>query len=322
MTNSTTAQRPLGSGHDARSTADDVLKGMDLTGRTAVVTGGYSGLGLEATRALARAGAHVIVPARRPETAAAALGATPGTEVAALDLADLDSVRAFADGVLASGRPVDLLIAGAGIMACPETRVGPGWEAHFAVNHLGHFALVNHLAPALTPGRARVVSVASSGHFLSDIRWDDPHFRRSPYDPWLAYAQSKTANALFARHLDTLAGDRGPRAFAVHPGSILTPLQRHVPRAEQIAQGWMDHDGRPADGFKSPAQGAATAVWAATSPLLEGHGGAYCQDCDIAGPATTDDMLIGGVKPWAVDPAAAAGLWELSAGLTGLDAFA
>ncbi|MFE6404097.1 SDR family NAD(P)-dependent oxidoreductase [Streptomyces alboflavus] len=322
MTKSTTAQRPLGSGHDARSTADDVLRGVDLTGRTAVITGGYSGLGLEATRALARAGAHVIVPARRPRQAAAALSDTPGTEVVALDLADLDSVRAFADGVLASGRTVDVLITNAGIMACPETRVGPGWEAHFAVNHLGHFALVNRLVPALTPGRARVVPVASSGHFLSDIRWDDPHFRDSPYDPWLAYAQSKTANALFARHLDTVAGDRGPRAFAVHPGSILTPLQRHVPREEQIAQGWMDRDGRPADGFKSPAQGAATAVWAATSPLLEGHGGAYCQDCDIAGPATSDDMLIGGVKPWAVDPAAAARLWELSADLTGLDAFA
>ncbi|GHC82515.1 oxidoreductase [Streptomyces flavofungini] len=321
MTTRTTPQRPLGSGHDARSTAADVLKGIDLTGRTAVITGGYSGLGLEATRALARAGARVIVPARRPDTAARALGDTPGTEVAALDLADLDSVRAFADTVLASGRAVDLLIANAGIMACPETRVGPGWEAHFAVNHLGHFALTNRLAPALTPGGARVVSVASSGHFLSDIRWDDPHFRRSPYDPWLAYAQSKTANALFARHLDAVAGDRGPRAFAVHPGSILTPLQRHVPREEQIAQGWMDRDGRPADGFKSAAQGAATAVWAATAPLLEGHGGAYCQDCDVAGPATTDDMLIGGVKPWAADPAAAARLWDLSAELTGTNAW-
>ncbi|EPH45810.1 putative oxidoreductase [Streptomyces aurantiacus JA 4570] len=322
LTHRTTAQRPLGSGHDARSTADDVLQGIDLTGRTAVITGGYSGLGLEATRALARAGAHVIVPARRPETAAAALRGTPGTEVAALDLADLDSVRAFADEVLAGGRAVDVLIANAGIMACPETRVGPGWEAQFAVNHLGHHALVNRLAPALTPGRARVVSVASSGHFLSGIRWDDLHFRRGPYDRWLAYAQSKTANALFALRLDALAGDRGPRAFAVHPGSILTPLQRHIPREEQIAQGWTDADGRPAEGFKSPAQGAATAVWAATSPLLAEHGGAYCQDCDIAGPATTDDMLIGGVKPWAVDPAAAARLWQLSAELTGLDAFA
>ncbi|MVO90202.1 SDR family NAD(P)-dependent oxidoreductase [Streptomyces sp. p1417] len=306
----------------AAATAHDVLRGVDLTGRTAVITGGYSGLGLEATRALARAGARVIVPARRPETAREALRDLPGTEVAALDLADADSIRAFADALLAAGRGVDLLVNNAGIMACPETRVGPGWEAHFAVNHLGHYALVNRLAPALTPGRARVVSVASSGHFLSGIRWDDPHFRRDPYDRWLAYAQSKTANALFALHLDALAGDRGPRAFAVHPGSILTPLQRHVPREEQIAQGWMDADGRPADGFKTPAQGAATAVWVATSPLLEAHGGAYCQDCAVAGPATTDDMLVGGVKPWAVDPEAAARLWELSADLTGLDAFA
>ncbi|WP_030560357.1 oxidoreductase [Streptomyces aureocirculatus] len=308
----------------AASTADEVLKDIDLTGSTAVITGGYSGLGLEATRALARAGARVIVPARRPRTAAAALRDIPGTEVAALDLADPESIRAFADGLLAAGPAarVDILINNAGIMACPETRVGPGWEAHFGVNHLGHFALVNHLAPALTHGRARVVSVASSGHFLSGIRWDDPHFRRDPYDRWLAYAQSKTANALFTRHLDALTGDRGPRALAVHPGSILTPLQRHIPREEQIAQGWMDAAGAPADGFKTPAQGAATAVWAATSPLLEAHGGAYCQDCDIAGPATTDDMLIGGVKPWAADPEAAARLWDLSAGLTGLDAFA
>ncbi|MFD9908320.1 oxidoreductase [Streptomyces sp. NPDC059063] len=316
----TAAQRGIGSGYGAWSTADDVLDGIDLTGRTALVTGGYSGLGLAATRALARAGAHVIVPARRPGTARTALGEVPGTEVAALDLADLDSVRAFADEVLRAGRTVDVLIAGAGIMACPETRVGPGWEAHFAVNHLGHYALVNRLAPALTAPHARVVAVASSGHFLSDIRWDDPHFHGG-YDRWLAYAQSKTANALFARHLDALAGDRGPRAFAVHPGSILTPLQRHIPREEQRAQGWIGPDGEPADGFKSPAQGAATAVWAATSPLLADHGGAYCQDCDIAEPATTDDMLIGGVKPWATDPASAARLWRLSAELTGVDHF-
>ncbi|MGA4843059.1 oxidoreductase [Streptomyces sp. G45] len=320
MTTTPAQQRKIGSGYDARSTADDVLDGIDLTGRTALVTGGYSGLGLAATRALARAGARVIVPARRPGTARAAVRGVPGVEVAALDLADLDSVRAFADGVLRARTTVDLLIANAGVMACPETRVGPGWEAHFAVNHLGHHALVNHLAPALAAPGARVVAVASSGHFLSGIRWDDPHFERG-YDRWLAYAQSKTANALFARHLDALAGDRGIHAFAVHPGSVLTPLQRHVPRAEQLAQGWIGPDGRPAEGFKSPEQGAATAVWAATSPLLEGHGGAYCQDCDIAEAATTDDMLIGGVKPWAVDPEAAARLWELSADLTGVDQF-
>ncbi|WP_233478046.1 oxidoreductase [Streptomyces mobaraensis] len=320
-------QRPLGSGFGAAGTADDVLAGVDLTGRTALVTGGASGLGLEATRALARAGARVLVAVRRPaaaETALrAALPAAPhgAVTVHALDLADPAAIRDFADGFLATGRALDLLIANAGVMACPETRTDAGWELHFAVNHLGHHALVNRLRPALNPSGARIVAVASAGHFLSDIRWHDPHFRTG-YDRWLAYAQSKTANALFALHLDTLGADDGLRAYSVHPGSILTPLQRHVPRDEQIAQGWMDADGTPAAGFKSPAQGAATAVWAATSPLLADHGGVYCQDCDIAGPATTDDMLVGGVKPWAADPESAARLWDLSARLTGLDAFA
>ncbi|MES4903960.1 MULTISPECIES: SDR family NAD(P)-dependent oxidoreductase [unclassified Streptomyces] len=316
----TTEQHKIGSGFGAHSTADDVLTGIDLSGRTALVTGGYSGLGLEATRALARAGAHVVVPARRPDAAREALRGIAGTEVRELELSDPESVRVFADRFLETGRALDVLIANAGVMACPETRVGPGWEAHFAINHLGHFALVNRLRPALAPGGARVVSVASSGHFLSDIRWDDLHFRTG-YDRWLAYAQSKTANALFALHLDALGAHTEVHAFALHPGSILTPLQRHIPRDEQIAQGWITADGRPADGFKTPAQGAATAVWAATSPLLDGRGGAYCQDCDIAEPATTDDMLIGGVKPWAVDPASAARLWELSSELTNLDAF-
>ncbi|MEU2135319.1 SDR family NAD(P)-dependent oxidoreductase [Streptomyces sp. NPDC018352] len=315
-----TKQLGTGTGFGAHSTADDVLAGIDLTGTTALVTGGYSGLGLEATRALARAGAHVVVPARRPTTAEHALRDIPGTEVHALDLADLESVRVFCDGFLETGRPLGNLINGAGVMACPETRVGPGWEAHFAVNHLGHFALAQRLRPALTAGGARVVSIASSGHFLSDIRWDDLHFRTG-YDRWLAYAQSKTANALFALHLDRLGTDVGVHAFAVHPGSILTPLQRHIPREEWLTQGWVTPDGEPADGFKTPEQGAATAVWAATSPLLDGHGGAYCQDCDIAEPAATDDMLIGGVKPWATDPDAASRLWELSSRLTGLNAF-
>ncbi|MEU6823897.1 SDR family NAD(P)-dependent oxidoreductase [Streptomyces atriruber] len=315
-----TEQRKLGTGFGARSTADDVLAGMDLAGTTALVTGGYSGLGLATTRALVHAGAHVVVPARRPDTAEDALRGLPRTEVHALDLADLESVRVFSERFLDTGRPLDILINGAGMMACPETRVGPGWEAHFAVNHLGHFALTQRLRPAFAPGGARVVAVASSGHFLSDIRWTDLHFRTG-YDRWLAYAQSKTANALFALHLNHLGADQGLRAFAVHPGSILTPLQRHIPREEWLAQGWVAPDGTPAVGFKSPEQGAATAVWAATSPLLDGRGGAYCQDCDIADPATTDDMLIGGVKPWAVDPDAAARLWDLSCELTGLSAF-
>ncbi|GAA1891392.1 SDR family NAD(P)-dependent oxidoreductase [Streptomyces durmitorensis] len=320
-------QHRIGSGFGASSTADDVLAGIDLSGRTALVTGGYSGLGLEITRALSRAGAHVVVPARRPDAAKEALRGTDRVEVRALDLADQESIRHFAERFLATDRALDILINNAGVMACPETRVGPDgtWESHFAINHLGHFALVNRLHPALSPGTARVVSVASSGHFLSDIRWTDPHFHEG-YDRWLAYAQSKTANALFAVHLNSLrttdssrTADTGrPRAFSVHPGSILTPLQRHIPREEQIAQGWMSADGTPAQGFKTPAQGAATAVWAATSPLLDAQGGAYCQDCDIAEPATTEDMLIGGVKPWATDPDAAARLWQLSADMTGL----
>ncbi|MBC2876593.1 SDR family NAD(P)-dependent oxidoreductase [Streptomyces sp. TYQ1024] len=320
-------QRPLGSGFGAHSTADDVLAGIDLTGRTALVTGGASGLGLETTRALARAGARVLVAVRGPAAAEAAVraalpaGPHAAVTVHALDLADPASIRDFADGFLATGRVLDLLIANAGVMACPETRTDAGLELHFAVNHLGHHALVNRLRPALNPAGSRVVTVASSGHFLSGIRWGDLHFRTG-YDRWLAYAQSKTANALFALHLDTLGADDGLRAHSVHPGSILTPLQRHVPRDEQIAQGWMDADGTPAAGFKSPAQGAATTVWAATSPLLAGHGGTYCQDCDVAGPATTDDMLLGGVKPWAVDPEAAARLWDLSVRLTGQNAFA
>ncbi|MFC0597722.1 SDR family NAD(P)-dependent oxidoreductase [Streptomyces palmae] len=316
----TTQQYRTGSGFGPGSTAEEVLAGIDLSGRTALVTGGYSGLGLETVRALAGAGARVVVPARRLATAEAALRDTPLAEAHQVDLADLESVRAFTDAFMDTGRTLDLVIAGAGIMACPETSVGPGWEAHFAINHLGHFALVNRLRPALAPGGARVVAVSSSGHFLSGIRWEDIHFRTG-YDGWLAYAQSKTANALFATHLDALGAPVGVRAFAVHPGSILTPLQRHVPRAEQIALGWVDADGRPAAGFKTPAQGAATAVWAATSPLLDGRGGAYCQDCDIAEPATTDDMLVGGVKPWAVDPVQAARLWGLSAELTGVDLF-
>ncbi|MYW00807.1 SDR family NAD(P)-dependent oxidoreductase, partial [Streptomyces sp. SID3343] len=171
----------LGSGFGAHSTADDVLAGVDLSGRTALVTGGYSGLGLETTRALAAAGAHVVVPARRPAAAEEALAGVAGAEVRDLDLADPDSVRVFADRFLATGRPLDVVINGAGVMACPETRVGPGWEGHFGINHLGHYALVNRLRPALTPGRSRVVAVASSGHFLSDIRWDDIHFARG-YD--------------------------------------------------------------------------------------------------------------------------------------------
>lgn len=225
----TTAQQGIGSGFGFGSTADDVLDGIDLTGRLAVVTGGYSGLGLETTRALAKAGARVVVPARRPEVAEEALAGLDGVEVDELDLGDLDSVRAFAERFLASGRSVDILIGSAAIMACPETRVGPGWEAQFATGHLGHFALANRLWPALAAdGGARVVSVSSLGHRRSDIRWDDPHWRTG-YDKWGAYGQAKTANSLFAVHLDALGRDSGVRAFTLHPGGILTPSSATCP---------------------------------------------------------------------------------------------
>lgn len=309
-------QAPIGSGLGARTTATEVLAGHDLTGKLAVVTGGYSGLGLETTKALAAAGARVIVPARRPDTARLAVAGIPGVELDELDLADLARVRAFAERFVASGRHVDILINSAGIMACPETRVGPGWEAQFATNHLGHYALVNQLWPALAGG-ARVVSVSSGAHGITGIRWDDMQFSEG-YDPWQAYGQSKTANVLFAVHLDALGRDAGVRAFALHPGSILTPLQRHLPKADMVAAGWIDEAGNPADPtFKTPQQGAATQVWAATSPQLAGLGGLYCEDCDIAPIAENGP----GVRPHALDPAEAARLWALSANLTGVDAF-
>jgi NAD(P)-dependent dehydrogenase (short-subunit alcohol dehydrogenase family) len=317
-------QHRIFSGFGARSTATEVLDGIDLTGRLAIVTGGYSGLGLETVRALTGAGAHVIVPARRRAHAEAVLAGIGGVEVDTLDLGDLAGVHAFADRVLDSGRSVDILIGNAAVMACPETRVGPGWEAQFATNHLGHFALVNRLWPALAAaGGARVVALSSTGHKLSPIRFDDLQFEDG-YDKWQAYGQSKTANSLFAVHLDALAQDAGVRAFAVHPGGILTPLQRHLSQDEFRANGWIDEDGTPNPRFKTPQQGAATAVWAATSPALIGMGGVYCEDCDIAEPTDvgSDTARIRGVDAHAIDPDAAARLWAVSAELTGVDAFA
>ncbi|KAB1139530.1 SDR family NAD(P)-dependent oxidoreductase [Streptomyces luteolifulvus] len=317
-----TAQHRIGSGFGARSTAVDVLAGIDLTGRLAIVTGGYSGIGLEATRALAGAGARVVVPARRPGTAREAVADLDGVEVDELDLGDLESVRGFAERFLASGRTVDFVINNAGIMACPETRVGPGWEAQFATNHLGHFALVNRLWPAIEAGGARVVAVSSRGHHIAGVNWDDLDWRRR-YDKWEAYGQAKTANVLFAVHLDRLGRDHGVRAFSLHPGGILTPLQRHLPKEEMMAAGWIDEEGNPIpqEGLKTPPQGAATQVWAATSPRLDGVGGVYLEDCDIAEPAPADGTRTG-VKDWATDPEQAARLWALSAERTGVDAFA
>jgi NAD(P)-dependent dehydrogenase (short-subunit alcohol dehydrogenase family) len=319
----TSAQHKIGTGFGAESTAAEVLAGIDLTGKLALVTGGYSGIGLETTRGLVDAGARVIVPARRPETAREALAGLDNVEIDELDLGDLDSVRAFAERFLATGRRLDLVITNAGIMACPETRVGPGWEAQFGTNHLGHFALVNRLWPAVAEG-ARVVALSSRGHFYSPIRWDDVQFEHG-YDKWQAYGQAKTANILFAVQLDKLGADRNVRAFALHPGGIMTPLQRHLPREEMIERGWIDENGTVLAKFKTPEQGAATTLFAATSPQLDGLGGLYLEDCDIAELAPEGEgwsPTASGVQSYALDPEQAERLWTLSAELTGVDAFA
>ena len=314
-----TDQQPLGSPFSAAGTAEDIMAGLDLSGVTAVVTGGYSGLGLETTRALTAAGARVVVPARRPEVAGAALADVDGCEVIPMDLADLDSVRAAAARIGDSFARLDLLMAVGGVMATPERRVGPGWEGQLVANHFGHFTLSCELYPLLAAADgARVVVNSSAGHALTDFRWHDPHFRTG-YDKWLAYGQAKTANALFAVRLDALGRGDGVRAFAVHPGKIITGLQREMTLQEQVERGWVDEHGNVigAD-FKTPSQGAATGLWAATSPLLDGRGGVYLEDCDIARVRAPDaPMDDGGVRAYAIDPGAAARLWELSIAATG-----
>ncbi|MFD7917661.1 oxidoreductase [Streptomyces sp. NPDC059740] len=314
-----TEQQPLGSPFSAATTAEDTLAGHDLSGRTAVVTGGYSGLGLETTRALTAAGARVIVPARRPDAARAALKEVKGSEVIPMDLADLDSVRSAAANISGRLDRLEVLMNVAGVMATPERHVGPGWESQLTANHFGHFTLVCELYPLLaSAGGARVVVNSSAGHALSGIRWHDPHFRTG-YDKWLAYGQAKTANALFAVHLDVLGRGDGVRAFSLHPGKIITGLQREMTLREQIDRGWVDEDGNVigAD-FKTASQGAATGLWAATSPLLDGLGGLYLEDCDIARvSAPGAGMDDGGVRAYAIDPEEAARLWDLSVAVTG-----
>lgn len=316
-------QQPIDSGFGRHTTARDVLAGQDLSGKTALITGGYSGLGLEAVRALAGAGARVIVPARRPEAAVEALNDLgEAVSVARMDLADLASVEAFTRDLLDSGTALDIVINNAAIMACPETRVGPGWEAQFATNHIGHFAMTRALMPLMLKANApRLVSLSSIAHRRSDIHWDDIHFERRPYDKWQAYAQAKTANALFAVGLMQQYGGEGLLAFSVHPGGILTPLQRHLPKEEMVALGWIDETGGIAEAakpfFKSPEAGAATSVWCAVESRLAGRGGAYCEDCDIAEIACADAPPFKGVAPWAVDEDSAERLWQVTEDLLG-----
>ncbi|MEH6693995.1 MAG: SDR family NAD(P)-dependent oxidoreductase [Hyphomonas sp.] len=311
-------QQPIGSGFGAKTTASEVLAGIDLTGRNAIVTGGYSGLGLETVRALAGAGARVTVPARRVEVAEAALADVTGDiEIAAMDLADLQTVEKFTREYDETKRGLDILINNAGIMACPEGRVGPGWERQFGTNHLGHMAMSLALAPSMQRAdSARVVCLSSTGHVRSDVHWDDPHFNNTPYDKWDAYGQAKSANALFALGVDHRGRDVGVRAFSVHPGGIFTPLQRHLSDEEMVALGWKAPDGSIPPQikamFKTPEQGASTSVWAATSPQLEGRGGVYCEDCDIAKLADENSQRWEHARPWICDDEKAERLWSMS----------
>jgi NAD(P)-dependent dehydrogenase (short-subunit alcohol dehydrogenase family) len=301
-----------------------VIAGRDLRGVNAIVTGGYSGLGLETVRALAGAGAHVTVPVRDEAKAASALASLqatlPGTiAVDRLDLGDPATVAAFAQRYVAAGRPLHVLVNNAAIMANPLTRDAEGHESQFATNHLGHFRLVAALWPALVAaGGARVVQLSSIGHRRSPVVFDDIDFQHHPYDKWAAYGQSKTANSLFAIELDRRGQAHGVRAFAVHPGGIMTDLQRHLPREEQIAMGWMDEHGTLNPAFKTPAQGAATSVWCATAAELAGMGGVYCEDCDIAAIVPDDAATWTGVRQYAIDPEAARRLWTVSEAMTGL----
>lgn len=313
-------QQSVGSPFHAKSTGAEVLAGIDLTGKVAIVTGGYSGIGLETTRALAAAGATVIVPVRDPAKAAGALADVAGDVTsAALDLGNLASVLSFAADMAANLPRLDILINNAGIMACPETRLGPGWEAQFATNHLGHMAMTLGLMDLLTrTDGARVVALASTGHKLSGIRWDDVHYTAAPYEKWPAYGQSKSANALFANGLSRRLAPSGGLAFGVHPGGIFTPLQRHLGVEETTMLGWTNADGTPSEmakrGFKSTEQGCSTSLWAATSALLNGKPGVYCEDCEVAVPTDPDSPMArySGVEAYVCDDEGAERLWAMS----------
>ncbi len=313
-------QVPIQSRFYAKSTGREVLAAIDLAGKTAIVTGGYSGIGLETVRALAEKGARVIVPVRSEKKARDNLATVSGdVRSYPMDLGNLSSVRRFGELMNEELDRLDFLITNAGVMACPETRVGNGWEMQFGINHLGHFALAGALFPLLVATeQSRLVALSSTAHKLSDIRWDDPHFNNDTYDKWQAYGQSKTANALFANAASRRLKTSGSLAFSVHPGGILTPLQRHLPVEEMVALGWMDADGNPTEAartmFKTPEQGCSTTLWAATSPDLDGHPGVYCEDCNVAAPTqqNTATARYTGVDEHACRDESAERLWALS----------
>ncbi|WP_374453167.1 oxidoreductase [Phenylobacterium sp.] len=300
----------------------------DLSGRNVIVTGGASGIGYETAKALAAAGADVMLAVRdrsAGEKAAVAINEAIGADnvvAGTLDLASLASVGSFVDAW--GDQPLDILINNAGVMATPLLRTAEDLELQIGTNHFGHFVLAVGLTRALLNAAedertARVVALSSIGHRRSDIHWDDPNYLSRPYDKWEAYGQSKTANSLFAVGYNARFEEHGITATAVMPGGIMTPLQRYLPKEEMVAMGWMDEEGNVREGFKTPEQGASTSVWAAVGEELEGIGGLYLEDCAEAPPWNKDNPMKG-VMPYAIDPDAADRLWALSEEITGVTA--
>jgi NAD(P)-dependent dehydrogenase (short-subunit alcohol dehydrogenase family) len=322
-------QHPIGSGFNAASTATEVIKGIDLTGKIAIVTGGNAGIGLETTRVLATAGATVIVPARDIEKAKKNLDGIPNVEIEAMDLTRPETIDAFTGKFIDSGRPLHLLINNAGIMWVPLQRDSRGIESQLATNYLGQYQLVARLWPALKKANgARVVNVSSYGHQMAHFNFEDPNFEHREYQTLLGYGQSKTASNLFALELDNRAKLFNVRAYSLHPGSIAgTELARDADMKLFKQMGFFDEHGnmRPEilASLKTIPQGAATTVWCATSPLLNNIGGVYCEDGDVAeldlGNFGQDNGLgTRGVQPYSLNENNAKKLWDLSEEMTGI----
>lgn len=324
-------QNPLQSGFNAKSTAADVIKGIDLTGKIAIVTGGHTGIGLETTKTFANAGATVIVAARDIAKAQKNLDGIVNVELEALDFMNPDAIDSFASKFLSSGRPLHLLINNAGIMWVPLRRDERGYESQLVTNYLGQFQLTAKLFPALKKANgARVINVSSFGHQMAPFNFDDPNFLHREYHTLQGYGQSKTACNLFALELDNRAKDFNVRAYSLHPGSVLgTDLGRDEPIELFKQIGTHDQDGnlKPevAALLKNVPQGAATTVWCAVSPLLNNIGGVYCEDADIArldlGEVEhkfDDPSTVFGVQPYSVDQDNAKRLWDLSERLLGM----
>lgn len=326
-------QHPVGSGFGPASTTADVIKDIDLTGKTAIVTGGYAGIGLETAKALTAAGATVIIPARSTEKAKKSLEGIANIEIEAMDLMNTNSINSFAEKFLASGRPLHLLVNNAGIMWVPLQRDKRGYESQLSTNYLGHFQLTAKLWSALVKADgARVVNVSSWGHHFSPFIFDDPNFVTREYESFLAYGQSKTATILFSLELDNRGKNAGVRSYSLHPGIISeTELGRNVPHEDLVKYGIFDDNGKvindPSKGLKSLSQGASTTVWCATSPLLDNIGGVYCENGEIGelDNLQSDDSnenldgstMMQGVMPYALEEIAAKRLWTLTEELTG-----